>query len=323
MDVILTAPAYDARYAAPVAEVSVRDAQRADASAIGQITTSAVPYVVRSTARVAADLRQDGMLGRRRWVGLLGSEVCGTATAQHVGDRHGTREVFLTVKVRPDRGSQGVGTALLLTAASSYRGTVRLQSVGNGDPISLAFAVRNGFVPEAEHHVARVDPRTVPVAAEPPEGLRPVTLEALPDLRMLLETHNLAADDDPTGVSRRMTMYQLRAEWWARPDNAPDLSWGLLAPGRTGPVLAAFTSVQVDAERGRCWSRTTATQPAFRGRGLGTWVKQRTLNSLAQAGLVEAWSPDDESNPPMFALNRSLGYVVAATSVALTRQLPH
>jgi GNAT superfamily N-acetyltransferase len=308
-----------------VAEVSVRDAQRGDAAVIGQVSASAVPYVVRSTARVAADLRQDAMLGRRRWVGLLGHEVCGTATARHLGERAGSRDVFLTVRVRPDRGSQGVGTALLHTAARSYPGATRLQSLANDDPISLSFAVRNGFVPEGEHHLAKVDPRGVPPVGEPPDGLRAVTLEALADLRMLLETHNLAADDDPGLVSRRMTMYQLRAEWWARPDNAPDLSWGLVGvidPNR-GPVLAAFTSVQVDAERGRCWSRTTATHPAFRGRGLAAWVKHRTLNSLAQAGLSEAWTPNDVRNGPMFALNSSLGYEDAATSVRLTRRLPH
>jgi hypothetical protein len=88
-------------------------------------------------------------------------------------------------------------------------------------------------------------------------------------------------------------------------------------------VLAAFTSVQIDAERGRCWSRTTATHPAFRGRGLAAWVKQRALNSLALAGLTEAWTPNDVTNAPMFALNSSLGYADAATSVQLTRRLPH
>jgi GNAT superfamily N-acetyltransferase len=306
-----------------VAEVTVRDAQRGDASAIGDITASAVPYVVRSAARVAAEMRQDGMLGRRRWVGLLRGQARGAATAREVGDGHGAREVFLSVKVHPDHGSQGVGTALLHAAAASFPGASHLTSVGNGDPISLAFAVRHGFLPECDQTIAKVDPRTVPPVGEPPEALRPVTLEALPDLRMLLETHNLAADDDPSHLAHRVTMYQLRAEWWGRPDNAPDLSWGLVGKGPTGPVLAAFTSVQVDLDRGRCWSRTTATHPAFRGLGLAVWVKQRTLNAVAEAGLTEAWTPNDDANPRMLAVNTALGYEAAATAVRLGRRLHH
>jgi GNAT superfamily N-acetyltransferase len=305
-----------------VAEVTVRDAHRGDASAIGDVVTSAVPYVVRSTARVAADMRQDSILGRRRLVGLLGGQVAGTATVRQTGEREGTGELFLTVKVHPSRGSQGVGTALLVAAISSFPDAAHLVSVCNGDPIALAFAVRNGFLPESEHEIGLVDPRTVPAVAPHPAGFRPLTLEALPDLRMLLETHNLSAGDDPTGFSRRVTMYQLRAEWWARPDNAPDLSWGLVADGANGPVLAAFTSVQVDPERGRSWSRTTATHPAYRSQGLARWVKQRTLNALGEAGLSEAWSPNDEGNPPMLAVNKALGYRPAATTVGLRRRLP-
>ena len=133
-----------------------------------------------------------------------------------------------------------------------------MRSVSNGDPISLAFAVRNGFLPEGEHRISFVDPAAVGDAGPPPNGLRPVTLEALPDLRMLLETYNLAAGDDPSGLSRRYTMYQLRSEWWDNPDNAPSLSFGLIDDDAPRPVLAAFTSVQVDRERGRAWSTMTA-----------------------------------------------------------------
>jgi GNAT superfamily N-acetyltransferase len=301
--------------------VTVRDAHRSDASAIGEVSAAAVPHAVWSSAQVAADLREDATLGRRRWVGLLDNAVAGTATARQVADRRGERDLFVDVQVRPDQGSQGVGTQLLLAAAGAFPAANRLQAVGNDGPISLSFAVRNGFLPDSEQPVARVDPRSVAEADPKACGLRAVTLQALPDLRMLLETHNLAAVDDPR--QGRLTMYQLRGEWWDRPDNAPDLSWGLLATGGNGPVLAAFTSVQVDHERGRAWSRTTATHPAFRSRGLAQWVKRRTLGSLAQAGVREAWTPIHMDNAPMLAVNEALGYRVNATSVGLRRRMPH
>ena len=136
---------------------------------------------------------------------------------------------------------------------------------------------------------------------------------------MLLETHNLATAADPG--QRRLTMYQLRSEWWDRPGNAPELSWGLLAAGRTGPVLAAFTSVHVDLERGRAWSRMTATHPSYRGRGLAQWVKRRTLVSLAAAGVTQAWAPIPADNTSMLAVNEALGYKPAATSIRLRRRI--
>jgi GNAT superfamily N-acetyltransferase len=230
--------------------------------------------------------------------------------------------VFLTVEVHPDHGSRGIGTALLLRAATSFPDVSELRSVSNGDPISLAFAVRNGFLPEGEHRIAFVEPAAVPELEPAPEGLRPVTLEALPDLRMLLETYNLAAGDDPSGLSRRYTMYQLRADWWDSPDNAPSLSFGLVDDHATRPVLAAFTSVQVDRERGRSWSSMTATHPDYRRRGLARWVKHRMLAGLAEAGIVEAWTGNDATNLGMLAVNEQLGYRTAATSIRLARRLP-
>lgn len=299
--------------------VTVRDAQRGDAIAIGQVSAAAVPHVVETSDRVAAEMDDDERLGRRRWVALLGDAVAGTATARQVTERRGERDLFLSVQVRPEQGSQGVGTRLLETAASAFPGSSRLLAVADGGAISLSFAVRNGFLPESEQPVAKVDPRSVAAVGHPPSDLRAVTLEALPDLRMLLETHNLATSDDPR--QRRLTMYQLRAEWWDRPGNAPELSWGLLAAGRTGPVLAAFTSVHVDLERGRAWSRMTATHPAYRRRGLAQWVKRRTLGSLAVAGVTQAWAPILGDNEPILAVNEVLGYRAAATSVRLGRRI--
>jgi GNAT superfamily N-acetyltransferase len=298
--------------------VSVRDAQKGDAAAIGEIWSAAVPYLVRTAARASADMREDKTLRRKRWVGLVDGVVAGTATARQVGDR----EVFITVEVHPDHGSRGIGTALIVTAVNEFPGATMLRSVSNGDPISMAFAVRNGFLPEGEHHIAFVDPADVEVVGPPPRELRAITLDALPDLRMLLETYNLSAGDDPSGLSRRYTMYQLRADWWDSPDNAPDLSFGLVDDAPARPLLASFTSVQVDRQRGRSWSSMTATHPAYRGRGLARWAKQRMLNSLVDAGIIEAWTGNDSANKAMLAVNERLGYRTTATSVRLARRLP-
>jgi GNAT superfamily N-acetyltransferase len=299
-----------------VPEVTVRDAHKGDATAISAIWFSALPFAVRTPARAAADMREDRTLRRRRWVGVIDDAVAGTATARLVAEH----EVFVTVEVHPDHGSRGVGTALMVAAAQAFPDTVLLRSVCNADPISMAFAVRNGFLPEGEDGIAVLDPGTVEPVGTPPSALRAVTLEALSDLRMLLETYNLCADDDVGGPSRRFTMYQLRAQWWDSPDNAPDLSFGLVDGSAPRPVLASFTSVEVDRDRGRSWSSMTATHPAYRRRGLASWVTQRMLNALAEVGVTEAWTRDSP-HAAMTAVNEALGYRSAATSVSLARRV--
>jgi GNAT superfamily N-acetyltransferase len=317
--------------------VAVRDAHRGDARAIAAIWAAAVPYLVRSSARAAADLREDKPLGRRRWVGLLGTEVAGTATARLLtgttdastddgreggGREGGGREALLSVEVRPDLGSRGVGTALLVAAATAFADVGFLHVVSTDDPVAMAFAVRNGFLPEGEQLISVVDTAAVAPAGPAPDGVRAVRLDALPDLRLLLAAHNALVAADAGGLRRPLSMSALRSQWWNSPDNAPDLSWGLLAETGSEVALAAFTSVQVDRERGRCWSGMTATQPAYRGRGLARWVSRRTLTGLHEAGLGQARTAADATDVGMLGLHEDLGYRTVARSVHMGRRRP-
>lgn len=296
----------------------MRDAQPDDAAGIAQVWAAAMPHLVRSAARAAADLRQDEAVARRRWVALLDGTVVGTGTARRVDDD----SVFLTVEVLPERGSRGVGTALLAAAVTAFPGATVLTSVCRDDPIALAFSVRNGFLPDGENRVVRVDPASVGPAGPAPEGLTATTLDRLPDLDVLVAAHNAAAVDDPSGLSRTYTRTTFLADWWDSPDNAPELSWALLDPAGPSPVVASFTSVQVDRPRGRAWSAMTATHPAYRGRGLAGWVKRRSLNALAAAGVGEAWAANDATNAPMIAVNDALGYRPVGRSIRVQRRLP-
>src|SRR3954454_24643259 len=297
-------------------EVTVREARPVGAAAIGAVWASAFPYLVRSEARVAADMREDATLGRRRWVGLVDGEVAGTATSRQVAED----EAFLAVEVHSDLGSRGVGSALMRTVQSAVAEVPLLTAVSRSDPISLAFGIRHGFLPTGEHRIARVDPSTVPTAGAAPEGLDAVPLDAV-DLAALLDTHNAAADDDPSGLTHRYTLETFLADWWNSPDNAPDLSWALVDP-RTGQVVG-FTSVQVDRRRAQAWTSMTATRPEHRGRGVATWLKTRSLNSLAAAGVRVAWTGNDSTNEAMIAINDRLGYQPSETSVRVQRRLPH
>ena len=295
----------------------MRDAHPDDAAVIAEVWAAATPLLVRSAARAAADLVEDRSLGRHRWVGLLDDVVVGTATARRTGEDI----AFVTVEVDPAHGSRGVGAALIRAAVSAVPDVNGLSSVCSDDPISLAFAIRHGFLPVGEHQLSGVDPATVPPVGLPPPGVAPVRLDVLDDVDAVLETHNRCAVDDPSGLSRVFTRETFLADWWDSPDNAPELSWALVDP--TGPtrVVAAFTSVQVDRARHRAWSAMTATHPDHRGRGLARWVKHRALNEVAAAGVTEALTANDATNVPMLAVNEALGYRPRARTIRVERRL--
>ena len=47
---------------------------------------------------------------------------------------------------------------------------------------------------------------------------------------------------------------------------------------------------------------------AYRGRGLGLLVKQHSLARAAELGITSVVTQNDDTNAPMLAINRRLGY---------------
>ena len=294
--------------------IVVRTAEPGDVPAMAQVWAAAVPYFVRSAASIAHVMAADRDVGRRRTVAVLDGQVIGTATSFLRPDD----VCAVQLAVDPEHRGRGAGTALYDDAMGSLdsHGAPVVEGVANDDPASLAFATRRGFAVSGEHMISGVDPRTVDPVGPPPDGLEPVRCDRLPDTDSLLATHNASAKDDPSGHSRVHTPAEFRSQWWDSPDNAIDLSWAMLH----GQTVAAFTSVQVDRERGRAWSSMTATHPSYRRRGLATWAKRATLNSLADAGVTRAMTANDVQNAPMLAVNDRLGYRPIATLYAVRRQ---
>jgi GNAT superfamily N-acetyltransferase len=296
-------------------EVTVRDARPEDAPPIAEIWAATGPLLVRSAARAEADLRA-GTVDLHRWVALLAGRVVGTSYARRLDD--GT--VRVSVEVHPDFGSRRVGTALLAPTLAAFPEATELTAISNDDPIALAFAVRNGFLPTGEHRIAGVDPRTVPPAGPAPSGLREVRLDQV-DPELVRDAHNASAADDPSGLSRVYDRETFRADWWDSPDHAPELGVGLLDESGEEPVLVAFTAVQVDRPHGRSWSAMTATRPAYRRRGLARWVKQRMLNAVAAAGVTSATTATDATNASMIAVNDALGYTPVGRTIPVQRRV--
>jgi RimJ/RimL family protein N-acetyltransferase len=63
----------------------------------------------------------------------------------------------------------------------------------------------------------------------------------------------------------------------------------------------------------------TGTMRAHRGRGLASAVKLASIEWAARNGIVQLATRNDETNAPMLAINRRLGYRPAARRVEYLR----
>jgi mycothiol synthase len=66
----------------------------------------------------------------------------------------------------------------------------------------------------------------------------------------------------------------------------------------------------------------TAVRRDWRGRGIASHLKRRTLRWAADHGLTELYTWTQAGNSSMLRLNEHLGYVTGTTSITLSRPLP-
>ena len=119
-------------------------------------------------------------------------------------------------------------------------------------------------------------------------------------------------DNDFSG----MTFELWRDDFWTYPDYDYDVSTVAVVDGR--PVSMSMLLVDVDACR--AVSGFAATYREYRGRGLAGLCKHHTLAKAADAGITHAVTGNDETNAPMLAINRRLGYRPFATSYRWRRE---
>ncbi len=116
------------------------------------------------------------------------------------------------------------------------------------------------------------------------------------------------------------------------PEDLPYEEWSehvlghpLYAPG--GSFLAyvdgepaALSLLTADLDSGRAMSWFTGTMPAFRGRGLARAAKLASIRWAAESGVTSMLTMNDETNAPMLAINRKLGYRPLVRRVEYVRE---
>jgi mycothiol synthase len=66
----------------------------------------------------------------------------------------------------------------------------------------------------------------------------------------------------------------------------------------------------------------TAVRRDWRGRGIASLLKRRTLHWAAGNGVRELYTWTHAGNAPMLRLNEHLGYRTGQTSITVSRELP-
>jgi GNAT superfamily N-acetyltransferase len=215
---------------------------------------------------------------------------------------------FGGVSVHPDHRRRGHGSALWEALAGDLReaGARRIVAFSHSDPGSKAFLESNGFRHEGTHRTLVLDPRALPPAPEPPEGVEIVPMRSFEDApERLFAADSESAQDEP-GPSdfSGMTLDVWRRLVWNHPDCDRDVGTVAVVDGEVVGTSFLYT----DRETGRGSNAGTGVMRSHRGCGLGLLMKQHSLAAAAEVGITRVVTQNDETNAPMLAINRRLGY---------------
>jgi GNAT superfamily N-acetyltransferase len=252
----------------------------------------------------------------RGWVAESGGRVVGYAEAWRAFFGSASRTGFVNVSVTGTHRRRGIGTALFETA-SAHLAALDLDDILVRFPENeggIAFATALGFRLERAETESILDPRTVRERADPTVDLRPVS-EA--DLRLVHAVDLEATLDMPLTEQIDDIPYD---EWEKHVLEHPLFTSEGSFVAMVDGVAASVSLLTFDPETGRSHNMFTGTLRAYRGRGLGLAVKLASIHWAAEHGATSMATNNDETNAPMLAINRRLGYVPAGRRVEWIRK---
>jgi len=223
---------------------------------------------------------------------------------------------FGRVVVHGDHRREGIGSALwdALRAHLDEAGAKRMVAYGGADRASFAFAEAKGFRLEGTHRTLSLDPRTLPPPPEPPPGVEIVAMREVEHEAERIYAADLESTQDEPGPAdfSGMTIDVWRRLCWNNPDWDKDVGTVAIVDGE----IVGSSFLQTDRLTGRGANSGTGVMRAYRGRGLGLLMKQHSLAAAAAGGITRVMTQNDDTNAPMLAINRRLGYRERSTGHA-------
>jgi GNAT superfamily N-acetyltransferase len=252
----------------------------------------------------------------RTWVAEVDGEVVGRSDVFLNFFSKGSHNCFVGVAVRSDHRRQGLATQLfpLAEARAAELGAEGL--IGNfyENPAGVAFARARGFRQVRAETESILDPRTVTERPPTNVDLRPVTEV---DPRLVHRVDAEATLDVPqTETADDSPFDEWRGHVLEHPLFASEGSFVAMVD----EVAAAVSLLVADPESGRGMNMFTGVLRAYRGRGLALAVKLATTHWAAANGITQIVTDNDETNAPMLAINRRLGYEPVGRRVEYLRE---
>jgi GNAT superfamily N-acetyltransferase len=300
-----------------MASIRELDAER-DAEGVVALLRELRPTAVLNRAAWLHQLRNVPERARlHNLVAVDGGRVVADAYAFLNFFTEGSSTVFVGLTVAGSHRRRGIGGALyeLLVAHAATLGATELHATFYENDDGVAFARTRGFTEVRAETESMLDPRTVTETPPPDVDLRPVRDV---DPRLVYELDVEATRDLPATEQFDFMPYD---EWEGhvleRPLFTADGSFVAIVDG----VAAAVSMLVVDEESGRAANMFTGTLRAYRGRGLALAVKLASIAWAAEHGVTTIVTTNDETNGPMLAINRRLGYVPAGRRVEFALSL--
>ena len=292
-----------------------------DARAIAALSSAVSPHQLNSVRGTEHRLRAVPADARReQWKLVRGEAVVGYAFASLDWLATEPGRSYCGVRVHPEHRGNGLGSALwdVVEDHLAEIGARATLAFTLDDALSVAFAERRGFRKTSSDALSATDPRSLPPAPEPPDGveLRPAA-DWNDDPRPIYELDLAGGLDEPGDNDfSGMTFELWHDDIWSDPDYDYDICTVAVVDGK--PV--SMSMLLVDADADRAVSGFAATYREYRGRGLAGLCKHHTLAKAAARGISHAVTDNDETNAPMLAINRRLGYRPFATAHKWRRQ---
>lgn len=251
--------------------------------------------------------------------------VCADAVA-HVPLREDNRHLaFADVNVHPEYRRRGLATRLLPHLAEVMIAEERrLLGFGTSDSVAAGglFAERLGAKRGMETHtnqlsVAALDPQLLRAwrSAAPADTFRlgfwdgPFPEAEIGAIAELIGVMNTAPRDELELEDFKLTPEQLR-DYERYQAETGTVRWVAYVRERVTGTLAGYTEMSWNPSSTRVLRQgDTGVQPAYRGHGLGRWLKAAMLERvLAELGVAYVRTGNADSNAPMLKINHALGF---------------
>jgi GNAT superfamily N-acetyltransferase len=230
---------------------------------------------------------------------------------------------YLTAVVLPDHRRNGIGSAFLAAVSEHARGAGKtgLQTdVSEAQADGIAFLEHRGFTEIERAKSVRLElDGLAPPPLDPPAGIVLVTLAERPELVPGIHAvARLAFPDIPGGGEpiEAGDLDEFRARDVERP-GIPAAAFQVALDDASGEVVGYASLQLIPGSDTVAWHDMTAVHPAYRGRGIATALKWRTVAWAMTAGLRALETGNDVDNAPMRAVNARLGYSPLPDTVSL------